>query len=865
MIYYCDRRRRAAVKEHDTLNGIDYLEVWDDPAGAFDQRQRYLFVRFLNEHHLAELSKENIVIEGGDRIATITITSVAVGPLSPPPGSPPPASSPPEANVLTITVDRPGDFSMYTLRLVRGTGGHRDEAPEGFDPVLSKVQFTFKAGCPSDFDCKADRDHPGQVEAGRETSYLAKDYASFRQLMLDRMAVLMPQWRQRNPADVGMTLVELLAYVGDYLSYRQDAIATEAYLGTARRRVSVRRHARLVDYHMHDGCNARVWVRIQVAAAGDRHVLHANQNGLRTQFLTCARDQPKVIRPHTTEYERAVRDGTSVFELMHDITLFYGHNHMRFHTWSARECCLAQGAVSATLRGEYPDLKGGDVLILAEVRNPRTGTRADADPSKRHAVRLTKVSHSFDPLGASYAGSPPASPADGPGVPITEIEWHPDDKLPFALCLASYNGKAYIEDVSVAWGNIALADHGRTIVSTPDETHLSPDTVPLPHSGQTPSSDVDGKFCQQSAAVQRPPRFRPSLRHAPLTHAAPYGPEVASASASMHWSMKSVLPCITLSEVENGQEPIEWVPKRELLASGPHQREFVVETESDGTARLRFGDNKFGLHPRIGHKFMTTYRIGNGRTGNVGAEAIGRLVSEQVDGSLIETISNPLPAQGGTNPEMIEQCRQQAPAAFRVQERAVTPKDYADLVQRGRFDVQRAAATFRWTGSWYTSFVTVDRLGGMPVDEPFKKTLCDYLERYRMAGQDVEIDAPRYVSLELEMIVCVDPGFFPGDVKAALLDVFSNGIRPNGRRGVFHPDNFSFGQTVFLSPIYAAAQSVAGVASVKITKFRRQGREDTKPLADGKLELERLEIARLDNDANHRERGVLELIMKGGR
>ena len=74
----------------------------------------------------------------------------------------------------------------------------------------------------------------------------------------------MPQWQERNPADLGVALVELLAYVGDHLSYQQDAVATEAYLGTARRRVSVRRHARLVDYPMHDGCNARAWVQVQV-------------------------------------------------------------------------------------------------------------------------------------------------------------------------------------------------------------------------------------------------------------------------------------------------------------------------------------------------------------------------------------------------------------------------------------------------------------------------------------------------------------------------------------------------------------------------------------------------------------------------
>ena len=57
--------------------------------------------------------------------------------------------------------------------------------------------------------------------------------------------------------DLGTALVELLAYAADHLSYQQDAVANEAYLETARRRVSVRRHARLVDYRMHDGASAR--------------------------------------------------------------------------------------------------------------------------------------------------------------------------------------------------------------------------------------------------------------------------------------------------------------------------------------------------------------------------------------------------------------------------------------------------------------------------------------------------------------------------------------------------------------------------------------------------------------------------------
>ena len=110
------------------------------------------------------------------------------------------------------------------------------------------------------------------------------DYISLRRLLLDRMAVVMPAWRARNPADLGIAVVEGLAYVGDYLSYYQDAVATEAYLDTARRRVSVRRHARLLDYPMHDGRNARTWVQLRVDVATlevpARTPLLAHVNGL---------------------------------------------------------------------------------------------------------------------------------------------------------------------------------------------------------------------------------------------------------------------------------------------------------------------------------------------------------------------------------------------------------------------------------------------------------------------------------------------------------------------------------------------------------------------------------------------------------
>jgi predicted phage baseplate assembly protein len=230
----------------------------------------------------------------------------------------------------------------------------------------------------------------------------------------------------------------------------------------------------------------------------------------------------------------------------------------------------------------------------------------------------------------------------------------------------------------------------------------------------------------------------------------------------------------------------------------------------------------------------------------------------------ITRVRNPLPARGGVDAEAMEEVRQRAPAAFRVQERAVTTDDYAEVIERDP-GIQSAAATLRWTGSWHTFFLTADRTRGRRMDPAFRAALRNRLETYRLAGHDLDCEVPRLVSLEILMHVCVQPGYFRSDVRTALGGVFSNGQLADGRLGVFHPDNFTFGQPVFLSRLYAAAQAVAGVASVHIEKFQRQGQPDPTPLQTGRLELGRLEIARCDNDRNFPENGVFQIEIGGGK
>ncbi len=806
--YFCKNRRRraqvlAAVDAHGNpvLNGIDYLEVLGTDPTVLEVH--FLFhvpgaPNAVPPSPAPVLSTANVRIEGGARVTGIQPAFVSfAGPI------------------LTVFASAEGDFSNYTLRLVAGPG--ESAPPAGFDPQLAAVEFNFRVNCPSDFDCQPVHICPPSRLPEPDIDYLAKDYESFRQLILDRMAVNMPAWQEQSPADIGIALAELIAYAGDQLSYYQDAVATEAYLGTARQRISVRRHARLLDYPMHDGCNSRTWICIS-AAPGPGGPIPAGST-----FLTRA-NVPGVMFP-PDQIPAAIGQGSQPFQTLAGLNIVPALNEIDFYTWSDDHCCLPKGATEATLVDNSASsyLAAGDLLLFEEVRGPSTGAAADADPGHRHVVRLTEVIPGQDPLNSA---------------PVIQIAWAAADALPFPLCLSSVveGTLQEIVNVSVARGNLVLADNG---LSEPSET--------LP--------------------ALPPPQYlyRPKLSNPGLTFAAPYDESQARqlpAAGLLIQDVHQALPDISLAEGN-----IIWTARRDLLSSTGNSTDFVVEMENDGTASLRFGDGIFGSAPAGG--MLATYRTGNGSAGNAGADSIGHIVTTPGLPAIV-AVRNPLPAQGGVDPESLDDVRQFAPWAFRTQERAVTAADYSTVALR-QPEVKQARATLRWTGSWYTMFVTVDRKDGQPVDDAFRATVRDFLEQFRLAGYDLEIEAPLFVPLDIRFTVCVAPGYFRSAVEAALLDVFSDRLLPDGRRGFFYPDNFTFGQPVYLSRVVAAAMQVPGVVWVDTSDvppqtnyFRRWGQPSQGETAAGRIAMDRLEIARLDNDPSNQENGRIQFLMEGG-
>lgn len=827
------RRELRSNSSSRSVSGLDSVEV----LAAGQDGRPLLVVTFIGSAP-RQLTPEHFVLEGGRAPAPPRVVAVRRG----------------EArngdDRVQLSLEGEHDHSRYTLRLVIPPGAPRTRrraAGPSVDPRYDRVSFVFDLECPR-VDCLPACDGDDRGLAPRpvpEIDYLAKDYASFRRLMLDRLSLLLPEWKERHEADLGVMLVEVLAYVGDHLSYQQDAVATEAYVGTARQRISLRRHAKLVDYHLHEGCNARAFVQVGLTGA---------------ETFACAWEAVSFATLGASDGAGGRRAGETFLPVRTsdapEFRVAHALDEVRIYTWGEHDCCLARGATSATLELGEELLHAGDLLVLEEVLGPRTGRPSDADPEHRHVVRLTRVERVTDPLH--------------PRTVLLDVAWKDEDALPFALCLSSTTSPPRCErltGVSVARGNVVLVDHGRW--EGPTELGVMP-LADVPDRCDGPGHLVD--------EARIPGRFRPSIARGPITFRAalpgldpclPAAAAIPSATALLQQDPRQALPELEVFEADPRlrREPARWSARGDLLDSGPDDRDFVAEVDDRGVAWLRFGDGVLGRRPAACATMTERHRVGNGPAGNVGRGAITQVTIAGVTlEGLALTARNPLAARGGLAPEPMEEARELVAAPLRhAIQRAITSDDYETIAEREIAGLQNASADLLWNGSWYEAHVALDPRGRDGVDEVMACRATHVLERVRRIGHDLRVAAAEPAPLRIGLRVCAKPGHLRAQVRAAVVRTLGNGVLPDGTRGYFHPDEVTFGEPVRLSRIVARVAAVPGVGSVRVERFERLFAGSHGELSQGFILLGRREIARLDNDRVRPENGVLDVTVEGGR
>lgn len=742
-------------------------------------------------------------------------------------------------SVLRLKARYPGDFTHHHIYI--------DD--DRIDAYYNNILFTFKANCPNDLDCKpADHECPPEEDVDFPIDYNARDFWSFRNALFEFASFHYPGWKERNEADMGVMLLEVMAALGDEMAYYQDRIAREAYLETASQRRSYRKHALLVDYLVHDGLAASSWLDITVTSgqSGDipagTAVWALGDNGQRIDFEI----------------------GKGLFDLdstgnPNEYRVNSEINSLEPYIWDEDDTCLFAGTTEMYIKGSYEsyltpfddipenNAPGKWALLKTTPSDPSI-------PARRHMIRIVEVKEKTDSVL---------------GDPITYIRWEQEQELPFEMDL-NQGFEVRCNMVPVTAGK----RYEQFFVTGED-----PDNPVVPDSEQ---DNVEN-------AIERTGHDH--------THVYLHTLKDSDKSPLAWLEDETYNPCPEIWMVEVEHDGTEWADKdswecrRSLVgtnSSNSQDKDFVLDDGSwnpivkyrrDGTEiihydyaaneglTIRFGDGEFGMIPNIGTVFRAEYRLGGGKASNVAADTLTNIEDELIystenPSGFIDSVSNPLPATNGQDPETVDEVRQLAPEAFRsITYRAVRPEDYAEAAERLSW-VQNAGASLRWTGSWLSVFVTPDPVGEVTLSQENITDLNNQLDRFRQAGRETNVKDPVYADLNLEITICVAEDAYTGEVKERVLDILFG--TAGSDTGYFSPDNFAFGTTLERSSLEAAIQSIEGVKAIERICIERKEWFKQKPFTDLVYDPGEYSIIRIQNDPLHPEQGTVRLIMKGG-
>jgi len=831
------------------LTGIDFVAVHPDqvtldvflfhdisaPAGA---------IRPLSP--ILAISATEVTITGEEESS---IPVVSVTPVFPVDGR----------EVLRVVVEHAGGFGRYWLSL----------AGSRIDPFFRTIQIDFKAACERNTDCKpAEHECPPEAPDDILVDGSARDFWSLRQALIDFASLRHPKWKDRLIPDVGMTMLELIAALGDEFAYYQDRVARETQFGSATQRRSVRRHVQLVDYDLHDGLAATAWVAVRVSSPSWENLPAGTP-------VWAHGDGDTAIGFEVGEGLNDVLAGRS-------FRVHQGRNELSAHVWDADApdpqaayrplpfSCLPVGATALHLDGHHAGLlsPGDKVFVITE---PPVNER-DV-PERRWLVTLTEVTEELDPL----------APLLGTSSNVTRIAWLEPTPVEMNLEWIKVLGNAV--PVSAGVTRSSTFSIGENTVDYPTAIervganrsitflHSLPTRAPGPTS---PISD-DGIWRyvedQSLARLGRDPRGAvPEVALFQVTSA-------TSGVRTQQWAWRPSFVGSNSSLAQDFHFVVEdgsWDRAIGFQRAGGEVVHRDYLTASGST--LRFGDGEFSRMPPRGNAapgqqifFEAIYRLGNGLRGNVPAGALRHAdPTGTLDWSTLPTpvpyvvsMWNPLPAVGGVDAETIAQAKRDAPQEFSaITYRAVRPEDFAEAAERLPW-VQRAGAKFRWTGSWSSAFVTADAEAVSALPEDFRSELGVHLDRFRMAGRELHVLAPRYVDLDLTITICVQSTSYPAEVVGAVMRALVGKRQRSPEVAFFDPDHFTFGTVLDRSELEVHIQNVVGVRAVKHITIARRGKFEERTL-ESFFAPAKDEVIRVDNDPRHPDRGTIRIIWEGG-
>lgn len=252
---------------------------------------------------------------------------------------------------------------------------------------------------------------------------------------------------------------------------------------------------------------------------------------------------------------------------------------------------------------------------------------------------------------------------------------------------------------------------------------------------------------------------------------------------------------------------VKWKETAELYGQDGDARVFVTRRDVDQAMLVQFGDGETGARLVSGRNNVeATYRIGTGPDGNVRAETLRTLLKKPLG---LKAVTNPAAAAGGAESEDPAEVKETAPGTVRTFGRIVSLRDFEDAA-REFIGVAKARASFVWDGEGRVVRLIIAGDDGALIDVASSGLRAD-LDARRDPHQPLTIQNYERRNVVVKLSIVVDDAYE--------LDSVSTDA-DTALRAIFDFDAIRLGQTIHLSDVYLAVQSVDGVAAVDVDEFR---------------------------------------------
>ena len=321
-------------------------------------------------------------------------------------------------------------------------------------------------------------------------------------------------------------------------------------------------------------------------------------------------------------------------------------------------------------------------------------------------------------------------------------------------------GASFNATSAILYGNVAQAGHGETV-----------------------ANEVLGDG-ETSLTFQN---FR--LQKKPLTSVA------AATESGMETSLQVLVNRVKWNEVPS------------LFAAGPEDAAYITRIADDGTPTITFGDGRNGARLPTGRaNIVATYRQGSGVVGRVAEGQLKTLLDMPVG---LKSAINPVPSDGGGDPETLEMARTSAPVTVRTFQRAVSMLDLEDLAV-SRADVAKARATWVWDRDSRSIYLTVAGDEGATFSPSGLALIHASLDLMRDRNYRLTVNNYSRIPVVVYATIVIAPDRIAEDVKAAARSALLEALSFRA---------LDLGAPIHLSDLFAVIQGVPGVLGVDIDRL----------------------------------------------